>query len=611
MFAGLTADQIYKIEEIIRMHHWAFIANTVGREYVPEEIFANLVSRGLINKSSKALLKKVVQFGDIVEEVGRTQAVKLSYAQFKALLRKMPEITELQKMAVAYLSKQAVSSIRKMSRKVEDGLAEAATKAARRERTVEIANATEGYITSAKKVSARMLANDLANEFGGYAKDFRRTAVTEVHNAVQQGVASTMRSKYGNDIDVIKLPAPDACFPAGVCVYTKTGVVPIEDIKTGDVVLTHKLRWRKVVGVSKREYCGGITTIQSGGRSVTATSNHPFLSGMNWVEAKSVKYGDEVVTLTGILDTDEYPSPITEKPFFFDIPLSGCPGVVPASPIHLYRDLLGRDSDIEVVDIEGKFGNKFLGKVGRQVRNQILGIIRHVRSTVHFCTGFFTKGLGRDGLSSSLSCILSKTFPLFFCHARHACGLSGTGVFQGHPFGFKPCPNGVVGDPVFSSKRTKRCRSRRVFFSNLFHRESLLQGRHGVSSTKRVLRSVNCRTHKVKSSVSGSFEGVVYNLCVEEDESYFANGIAVHNCPYCKLLFLDDNGEPKVFKLSKIEGNSNIGRKAGKPEPGKTQWLPTVDAVHPHCRCQLIRIPKGWEWDSSIGTIRPKKKART
>ena len=45
--------------------------------------------------------------------------------------------------------------------------------------------------------------------------------------------------------------SPD-CFLAGTLVMTKQGLMPIEEIKVGDMVLTHKGRWRPVTKTWKQ-----------------------------------------------------------------------------------------------------------------------------------------------------------------------------------------------------------------------------------------------------------------------------------------------------------------------------------------------------------------------
>jgi len=58
-------------------------------------------------------------------------------------------------------------------------------------------------------------------------------------------------------------------------------------------------------------------------------------------------------------------------------------------------------------------------------------------------------------------------------------------------------------------------------------------------------------------------------------------------CKYCIKLFTKPDGSLRVFLLKDIVNNSNVGR-------SKSNWLPTVDAVHPWCGCELARIPKGY-----------------
>lgn len=63
------------------------------------------------------------------------------------------------------------------------------------------------------------------------------------------------------------------CFPAGTLVTTDYGQVPIEDIEAGDMVLTHKGRWRRV---SASGMTGVRQTVKVKGRGdLTCTADHP------------------------------------------------------------------------------------------------------------------------------------------------------------------------------------------------------------------------------------------------------------------------------------------------------------------------------------------------
>jgi len=64
-------------------------------------------------------------------------------------------------------------------------------------------------------------------------------------------------------------------------------------------------------------------------------------------------------------------------------------------------------------------------------------------------------------------------------------------------------------------------------------------------------------------------------------------------CEYCKKVYLDDRGFPKIFKLSELRANGdNIGKK-------KENWLPVVGVVHPWCACTLIYIPQGFGFNDA------------
>jgi hypothetical protein len=69
-------------------------------------------------------------------------------------------------------------------------------------------------------------------------------------------------------------------------------------------------------------------------------------------------------------------------------------------------------------------------------------------------------------------------------------------------------------------------------------------------------------------------------------------------CEHCKRLHLGPDGQPRIFKLSDLEANgTNFRRRA-------SDWLPVVGATHPHCQCQLVRVPAGWGFDEE-GDIVP------
>ena len=89
-------------------------------------------------------------------------------------------------------------------------------------------------------------------------------------------------------VDVITGGSP--CFAAGSLVTTENGRIPIEDVKPGMVVLTHKKRWRTVkdcgcTGVKQTYELKGV-----GFETIKATGNHPFYASREVGERKTAEW---------------------------------------------------------------------------------------------------------------------------------------------------------------------------------------------------------------------------------------------------------------------------------------------------------------------------------
>ena len=111
----------------------------------------------------------------------------------------------------------------------------------------------------------------------------------EEHQEFQKGVQSPYPqdkqaniSQFGfwNFDKVLCDFQPDiVCTPPGQLVMTSDGYKPIEDIKIGDLVLTHKGRFRKVLKTMRRQHVGDIRKIYMTGfpEPLNLTNEHPVL----------------------------------------------------------------------------------------------------------------------------------------------------------------------------------------------------------------------------------------------------------------------------------------------------------------------------------------------
>lgn len=75
-------------------------------------------------------------------------------------------------------------------------------------------------------------------------------------------------------------------------------------------------------------------------------------------------------------------------------------------------------------------------------------------------------------------------------------------------------------------------------------------------------------------------EVYVYRVIVKDERT----------CKYCRRFYQDEDGSPKVYKLSTLLGNgSNYGKK-------RDDWTAVAGATHPNERCsQVLELKPGWK----------------
>jgi hypothetical protein len=105
----------------------------------------------------------------------------------------------------------------------------------------------------------------------GVAPDFIRGTGGSFLNLDALAVLSDRKWKgFVQEFDLIHASPP--CFPGETPVLTQRGLVPIENIVTGDLVLTHRQNWRPVTAVTQQ-----VASVVRANWMVT-TPDHPFLA---------------------------------------------------------------------------------------------------------------------------------------------------------------------------------------------------------------------------------------------------------------------------------------------------------------------------------------------
>jgi hypothetical protein len=113
--------------------------------------------------------------------------------------------------------------------------------------------------------------------------------------------------------------SPKSCFAAGTKVWTLTGLVPIEQIKPGDRVLSQdvdsgELRYKPVLRLTLNPK-GRMMQLRAGDETITCTPAHPMWAvGDGWRFARTLAAGDQLHALSGAVMVENVEKPSDKSP---------------------------------------------------------------------------------------------------------------------------------------------------------------------------------------------------------------------------------------------------------------------------------------------------------
>ena len=103
------------------------------------------------------------------------------------------------------------------------------------------------------------------------------------------------------DLDRYAPPLHHNALLTGSMITTSTGEVEIENIKVGDLVLTHKNQFKKVTEfMDRQEYKEFFEIELSCGKIINITGEHPVLTARGWVQVYDLQLSDDILTLESI-----------------------------------------------------------------------------------------------------------------------------------------------------------------------------------------------------------------------------------------------------------------------------------------------------------------------
>jgi hypothetical protein len=448
----------------------------------------------------------------------------------------------------------------------------------------------------------------------------------EVHPAMQRLANECLYyvpSKHSGDVLM-------ACQPAGQLVTTRRGLVPIEQVIEGDEVLTHKGRFRKVTGTTRRPYSGDLVELRPrGGFPVRMTGNHPVWRARARIETET-RSNRVVPSKWGFVPADELRCGPKQYGDFVEVPVLpegdgltidlaayvvapsqgwGARWYVTKKHVRWSGNTNTRLSRFQRISgdaamllglylAEGSIGgNKHVVSFGLHRREvHLVSFLNRAMGSLFGVKARVRKGSGTNGISVDFGSKIAarvfaelgkrehKAIPWSWWTAMRAEDRlavargwamgdgfyvegSGVGVLQGTSIsrpllaqvadafrhaGYLPSMGAFMraGPRLFAGKPSS-CRNSwkvsltqmdtRSFFSRCRTEVEAAHWRSGGTADQRLgfqgrtnSSSQRLPTGGVATKIATiervPFEGLVFNLHVEEDESYVVESIAVHNC---------------------------------------------------------------------------------
>lgn len=146
-------------------------------------------------------------------------------------------------------------------------------------------------------------AGNLLRDGGSPMRNALRVLRTEINRAFTESFVASTHEVH--DIAAVKFnlsplhPRPDICCEAGTLIATQQGQVPIESVREGDLVLTHRGRFRPVVKLYRSWATGAMIRLDcraANSRSLPLllTPNHRVLTHRGWIAAGDLRTEDRL-----------------------------------------------------------------------------------------------------------------------------------------------------------------------------------------------------------------------------------------------------------------------------------------------------------------------------
>lgn len=375
------------------------------------------------------------------------------------------------------------------------------------------------------------------------------------------------------------------CIAEGQRVLTKNGLIPIENIKVGDYVFTHKKRWKKVIAVKFNGYQKVFKMCVNGG-SIVCTNDHKFYTENGWEYAKLCK-----------------------KVYFCNMPL--------LQQLFLCKRSKKKPSFAKILQFKmfKILSKRFVGKkktyLQKLQKNYSRSTCKNIllkKMYVYLCKK--NKHLEKI-ISNSMQLLQEKVFSKKQFYKILWVKVQKQGTFFKNK---RKSKSKLERRSTFTEKQSKFQRKivtlfkEKIKLSKLQFIYTYMRSSYRRKSKKRQFKKLNCFMPFMPQQISSYKqydEKKVYDIQVEKDSSFICEGFIVHNC-----IIIDDPHDPKKAEseVQRVSVIKSISEKFTTRLDDKKNgvMIMIMQRVHYEDATQYA-LDNGWE-HLNVPAIAPDKK---
>lgn len=364
-----SRNQIDRVLKVIRLQHLVFIHANVGQDVLSDEELLILKNSGIdTTEVLNTPFEMQFRWGILSQAIGSIKSRNLKFSNFLKFIKegRFLPLTNVERFALDHAKRQAHKDITGLGNRISDQVNQTIIEQDQNQRKKYekiISESVQDIIENRGNV--RDLVSALGHKTEDWTRDFGRISDYVMHQAFEEGRAQQIKSEHGEDAEVYKDVYELACescvklyltegvgskpkiFKLSELVYngtnigrkkedwkpvvgpthphslvegrtqvlTDNGYKSIKNIQIGEYVLTHKGRFRKVIGkinnyivpkdYNEKTYYLIYYFYNNKKLKLSLTSDHKILTQRGWIKAKEIKISDKLIKLLSPCSNNE------------------------------------------------------------------------------------------------------------------------------------------------------------------------------------------------------------------------------------------------------------------------------------------------------------------